>query len=166
MEFEFSPGRRDEKYLGNRTAFDVYLEHTVPGGGEGFIGVEVKYHENLKEAPASTRARVRKVARDSGLFSERSIAILGNPPLQQVWFDHLLALSMLQADEDRWNGNGLFVLLHPSENPECPRAVGEYEQHLRDKKTLQRLTLEDVVGELEHTTDAPWVTEFRKRYLG
>lgn len=38
VDFEWSPGRADPQYLENRSAFDVVVEHTTPGGGLGFIG--------------------------------------------------------------------------------------------------------------------------------
>ena len=40
VRFEWSPGRRERRYLGNRTAFDAVLLHTTPTGGRGFIGIE------------------------------------------------------------------------------------------------------------------------------
>jgi hypothetical protein len=166
LEFEHSPGRGDPRYLGNRTAFDVYLEHAVPGGGSGFIGIEVKYHEDLQEPPSETRDRVLQVARASNLFSEESINALREPPLQQVWFDHLLALSMLQTDAASWAGNGLFVFLHPVANEACYRVVNAYERHLQNHRTFQRLTLEEVVGALRVTSGAPWIEAFHQRYLG
>lgn len=165
VEFEHSPGRRDPKYLGNRTAFDVYLEHSVPGGGTGFIGIEVKYHENLEVERAETRDRVLEVARESGAFAEDSVPLLRAPPLQQVWFDHLLALSMLQADSKRWNGNGLFVFLHPVANEACYRIVNAYERHLRGPRTFQRLTLEEAVAALRVASGGSWVNAFSRRYL-
>jgi hypothetical protein len=165
VAFEWSPGRRNERYLGNRTAFDVYLEHTVPGGGEGFVAIEVKYHESLAVPAADTRARIGEVARMSGCFVEQDLAILGAPPQQQVWFDHLLALSMLQADAERWRGNGLFVFMHPVINEECYRVVTEYERHLQDWRSFQRMTLEEAVAALRVTSGAPWVEAFQRRYL-
>jgi hypothetical protein len=165
LEFEHSPGRRDVKYLGNRTAFDVYIEHTAPGGGESFIGIEVKYHENLEVKPAEGRDRVIEVARRSGIFADDSLASLNEPPLQQLWFDHLLALSMLQADEARWHGRGLYVLLHPVANEACYRVAHEYQRHLLDRSTFERLSLEEAVAALQAKADAPWVEAFYRRYL-
>jgi hypothetical protein len=165
MEFEHSPGRGDETYLGNRTAFDVYLEHTTLDGGEGFVGIEVKYHESLEVSAAGNRERIHQVARESGIFAAASLAELSSPPLQQVWFDHLLALSILQADADRWAGSGLFVFLHPVANVASYRVVDRYERLLLDRSTFQRLTLEEVVAALLLVDGRPWVDAFRHRYL-
>ena len=165
IEFEHSPGRGDEAYLGNRTAFDVYLEHTVPGGGGGFIGIEVKYHERLDTGRADNRGRPTEVARRSGLFDEATLEVLDRPPLQQLWFDHLLALSMLQQDDARWGGNGLFVLLHPAANEPCYAVAADYQRLLRRTDSFQRLTLEEMVGVLRLVDDRDWVEAFHDRYL-
>lgn len=91
-----------------------------------------------------------------------SFALARRPPLQQVWFDHLLALSMLQADA--WD-TGLFVFLHPVENAASYRVVDAYQRCLRDGRTFQRLTLEEIVATLRVTLDTPWVDAFADRYL-
>lgn len=84
IEFEHSPGRSDPTYTGTRSAFDVYVEHTTPAGGEGFIGIEVKYHENLQVEPARNHQRLDEVAEQSGVFFDEHLDELRKPPLQQV----------------------------------------------------------------------------------
>ena len=42
VKFEYSPGRGDIKYIGDHSAFDVFVEYTK-GDKKGFIGIEVKY---------------------------------------------------------------------------------------------------------------------------
>jgi hypothetical protein len=166
VEFEHSPGRGNPTYLSNRSAFDVYLEHTVPGGGEGFVGIEMKYHESLAVQAARNHDRITEVAARSGAFDPAALGRLGSPPLQQVWFDHLLALSMLQADAERWGDNALFVFLHPVENAACYDVVGRYEACLRDARSFQRLTLEEVLSSMHSTIGAAWVEAVDERYLG
>jgi hypothetical protein len=83
IEFEHSPGRDDETYLGNRTAFEAYLEHTTPDGGEGFVAIEVKYHESLEVSAAENRDRISQVARASDSFDDASLTALRTPPLQR-----------------------------------------------------------------------------------
>lgn len=162
IEFEHSPGRGDPTYTGTRSAFDVYVEHTTPAGGEGFIGIEVKYHENLQVEPAQNRQRLDEVAEQSGVFFDEHLDELRKPPLQQVWFDHLLALSMLQAG--KWE-SGLFVLLHPVANPACYRVGNRYARALLRADTFQRMTLEEVVAVLQLHSSAEWINAFRHRYL-
>ena len=167
IEFEWSPGRADPRYLDNRSAFDVIVFHTTPAGGRGFVGIEVKYHEDLDVKPAAVRPRCLEVAgaRRYGrtVFGEPVPDELLAKPLQQIWLDHLLALSMLQADDGF--SDGLFVFLHPADNRPCSRAAARYASRLADASTFQPLTLEDVVTAIRRHTSAPWIDAFHDRYL-
>ena len=91
--------------------------------------------------------------------------MLDRPPLQQVWFGHLLALSMLQH-ETGWGGNGLFVLLHPAENQPCYAVAADYQRHLCRTDSFQHLTLEEAVGVLRAVDSRDWVEAFNDRHLG
>lgn len=66
--FEHSPGRRDAKYTGDRSAFDVFVEYKTEEGSRGFAGIEVKYHESLGDAPTPHRDRYDEVAAKMGYF--------------------------------------------------------------------------------------------------
>jgi hypothetical protein len=57
MVFEHSPSRSDSKYSADRSAFDVFLECKTVSAGRGFLGVEVKYHENMLGKAAEHRGR-------------------------------------------------------------------------------------------------------------
>ncbi|MGH9011587.1 MAG: PGN_0703 family putative restriction endonuclease [Acidimicrobiia bacterium] len=162
LEFEWSPGRDDPRYLANRSAFDVYLEHTVSGGGRGFIGIEVKYHENLKVDPARHQQLYEQIAALAGVFVPERLDTLLHPPCQQLWLDHLLALSILQRD--RWD-TGLFVLLHPSANLACTSAWSTYGTCLESEPHAEARTLEELVDALGQCCSEPWVRELAARYL-
>lgn len=164
IEFEYSPGRRSPRYLGNRSAFDAFVVHTTPAGGWGFIGIEVKYHENLKTKAASMEGRpYEKVAKRSKAFDMTSLDRLGRPPLQQIWLDHLLALSMLEA-KDGWE-TGRFVFLYPQMNHQCATAVADYSACLADPSTFQAWNLEILQARVAAHSNAPWVQQFYDRYL-
>jgi hypothetical protein len=62
VRFEHSPGRGDPRYTGDRSAFDVFVEHATPSGARGFVGIEVKYHEGLTEAASSHKPRYDALA--------------------------------------------------------------------------------------------------------
>ena len=162
IEFEWSPGRGDAAYLGNNSAFDVVLFHSTPHGGSGFTGIEVKYHEDLRVKAANHKPRYDEVAAASGVFGLAVSADLGKPPLQQLWLDHLLALSMTQHGDFDF---GRFVVLHPVANLPCARAVADYTNLLADRATFDRRTLEEVVAAITWSTDASWIREFAERYL-
>jgi hypothetical protein len=167
VEFEWSPGRRDPRFLNNNSAFDVAVFHTTPSGQKGFIGIEVKYHENLRVKPAKPKDRYFAVASASRfgveVFGSPVRPELERPPLQQIWLDHLLALAMLQADHTY--AEGLFVLLHPAGNAPCDFAAREYERLLLDSRSFERLTLERIVSVIRETVSPPWVEAFNDRYL-
>lgn len=164
IEFEYSPGRGDSKYLANRSAFDVFVRYRTPAGGPGFLGIEVKYHENLRVKAAELKDRYDDVAERSGVFDDPKHSQLRKRPLQQIWLDHLLALSMLRAG-DGWD-DGLFVLLTPSKNKRCSDVAADYNQLLiDDENTFEIVALEPVVNAIEAETNDAWIKDFRSRYL-
>lgn len=163
IRFEHSPGRSDLTFTGDRSAFDVFIEHTVPTGGTGFIGIEVKYHEDLVVKTAEHRPRYDEVARAMGCFVEAQLPALRRAPLEQIWRDHLLAGSMLATGE--WAA-GLYVFLYPEGNVHCARAAASYAECLTNGTTFEAVTLERIVAELARHTDAGWVLELHDRYLG
>ena len=54
IRFEWSPGRGDERFTGDHSAFDVFVAYETDRGAAAFLGIEVKYHEGLTERPSST----------------------------------------------------------------------------------------------------------------
>lgn len=163
--FEHSPGRHDPKYTFDGTAFDVYVEHTTPTGGRGFVAFEVKYHEDLDVKPAKHRPRYDEVTAAMGCFDPRRVSNLKRKPLEQLWRDHMLAGSMLLDLTAGWE-SGLYVFLHPDGNEACRSAVRSYREILVDSHTFDALALEAVVDAIERETEAPWAAELRKRYFG
>jgi hypothetical protein len=94
LRFEWSPGRLDPSYLGNRSAFDAAFLLDVPDGTKGVVGVETKYHEHAQaeDRPRPDRLRrYREVTERSGLFKPGWDQFLVGTDLQQLWLDHLLA---------------------------------------------------------------------------
>lgn len=147
VKFEHSPGRRDVSFLGNGSAFDVAFEIEQGSGAHAFIGVETKYHEHTKPEAVprpDLLARYADVAERSGAFVDGWRAHLIGTDLQQIWQDHLLALSMLQHPSRRWSW-GRFVLVYPSENPSFGRAAAAYRSVLRDASTFEARTIEDLL---------------------
>ena len=163
IEFEWSPGRGDERYTGDRSAFDVYLRFRRDDGADGFLGIEVKYHENLDSQNNDYRPRYKDVAARMGCFREDALECLQKPgPLQQMWRDHLLAGA--HADVDGFD-DAIFVFLYPEVNTPCAVAVDAYQGYLTDRRTFQAWTLDAFVASLMSHTNAQWVRQFHTRYL-
>ena len=167
IEFEWSPGRGRKKFTGDRSAFDVYVTYESGKNKKGFMGIEVKYHENLSGQPAVLIGRHERIARRSRVFDTACMPRLARMPLQQVYRDHLLALSMLQA-EIGFN-EGCFVFLYPRDNAYCSRAVEKYSSCLEKgeaEPTFEPWTLEGLVKSIKSVTKRKWIRRFEQRYLG
>lgn len=164
IEFEHSPGRGNAKYTGDSSAFDVYVEFLNSAGEKGFIGIEVKYHENLKNKPAEMKERYFEVASEMECFRDNCLGELQISPLEQIWRDHLLAGSLLNSEGDDFK-EGLFVFLNPKDNPHCQEAVNEYRKCLTDDNTFLSWTLEDVTEAIKRNTKDNWIDELIDRYL-
>ncbi|MDE2641065.1 MAG: hypothetical protein OXI03_10870 [Chloroflexota bacterium] len=164
IEFEHSPGRGDPRFTGDRSAFDVFIEFEGPRG-PGFLGIEVKYHENLKGGTSKDNDRYHEIADAMGVFDPTRRGQLLGEPLQQIWRDHLLAGS-LRLDGPSGYDDGAFVFLYPAQNKACADAIGEYAACLTNKDSLIVWALEEVVAALRAATDAAWVEAVADRYLG
>ena len=163
IEFEWSPGRGDVRYTGDRSAFDVYVRYDGDAGRQGFFGFEVKYHENLEDRRGYFRPRYEEVATDMGCFRKEQLRTLREPgPLQQIWRDHLLVGSHRRVDGFN---EACFVLVYPEVNAACASALELYKNCLVECDTFDAWTLEEFVDCLGRHTDAEWVREFQDRYL-
>jgi hypothetical protein len=162
IEFEHSPGRRDPRYTADRSAFDVYVEYESIGGKKGFLGIEVKYHEDMNDALASHRERYDQVAQGMGCFHANHLPDLRMKPINQLWRDHMLAGSMLLADGRK---EGTFVVLYPAANSHAAAAIQRYQACLADSSTFATWTLESFVAALEAEGAGGLPGELKDRYL-
>ena len=166
VRFEWSPGRRRPgEYLENRSAFDVAFELTLADGSLGVIGVETKYHERCKAESVPGEDRLRRykhVSATAGVFTHEAMHKVTGTHLQQIWLDHLLALSMLQHTNPQWKWVK-FVLVHPERNPSYARAAESYRALLKDSATFEVCTIESVLAAMGSAPEV--VDAFRKRYL-
>lgn len=162
IRFEHSPGRGDPRYTGDRSAHDVFVEYTR-GHQRGFVGIEVKYHEDLSDAAATLKPRYEEVADAMAIFRADRRPLLRTTPLQQIWRDHLLAGSIVGAADGF--DEGAFGYLYPRDNLRCDAAVRAYIDCLEDATTFIPWTLEDFVAALRSVGNRPWIEAFHDRYL-
>ena len=167
IEFEWSPGREDIRYTGDKSAFDIYVKYKGAKGRRGFLGIEVKYHENLTEDTKNSYPkhsdRYDKIAKEMDCFHKKGLQELRQAGrLQQMWRDHLLVGA--HRKEDKFD-EACFVFLYPEVNTACSSAVEEYGKCLSDIDTFDAWTLDDFVACLKRHTDAEWVRLFHDRYL-
>ena len=169
VKFEYSPGRGDIKYIGDHSAFDVFVEYTK-GNKRGFIGIEVKYAESLKEetkdkANKNFKEQYATLTNTCGLFKPDSVDLLRHPPLSQIWRDHLLCIATRQDYDE-----GFFVFLFPSKNSHCQKGVDGYKQYLAfgndEQNCFYPSYLDDFINSMSTISTADWATELKQRYLG
>jgi len=161
IAFEYSPGRGDARYLNDRSAFDVFVHCRTADGGTGFLGIEVKYHEDLTGTADENKERYDEVADQMGCFAEDRGRLKASP-LQQIWRDHLLAgITRIVDNYD----DGMFVMLYPQNNPRVSSAIDNYRAQLLSDETFAAWTMEDLVDKLREHSNAPWIELFRERYL-
>lgn len=165
VQFEWSPGRTDEQYLGNRSAFDVAFHLKLHDGRTGALGIETKYHEHAQreEIPKNHKLeRYVTVTNKSGIFKNDALRSILGTDLQQIWLDHLLALSMLQHPSQEW-GWAKFVLVCPEQNVSFIDATKRYAECLSDATTFDVKTIESLLD--AHILPPEMAAAFRDRYL-
>ncbi len=174
--FEHSSGRGDCKYTCDHSAFDVFVTYKSVSNRLGFIGIEVKYSENLKDAPSKHKPRYEELTLKSKLFKEGSIDILKHRPVQQIWRDHLLSIAHLTHANEGFD-EGFFIYLFPKKNEECQLAVNKYVSLFKSfdaesRKYNEILTgfyiryLDDFMLNLNQMVGKEWTRELIERYLG
>jgi hypothetical protein len=173
--FEWSPGRRDRRWLDDGTAFDVaiFVEH---GASKAVIGIETKYHEHAaavplmqvdkktkEKTPRVIKDRYLEVTKKAKLFDEATLrSDVWAKPLEQLWRDHLLALACAQ-DPDGWTP-ARYVLVAPAGNPAWSTASRDYLDICTSAEgTFELRTVEQLLASAEDLL--PHAPSFRARYL-
>ncbi|KRC68282.1 hypothetical protein ASE30_20810 [Achromobacter sp. Root83] len=164
--FEWSPMRRKPgRFLENGSALDVAFELDLGGGKKGILGVETKYHEHCKREKPTQSAReqrYRKITEDSQAFVPGAADHFLKSDLQQIWQDHLLALSLPLDESGTWSW-AAFSLVYSSANPSF-RRVGElYRPWLRDEASFLTTTIEQMLD--ANVLPADINHGLRERYL-
>lgn len=171
VKFEYSPGRGNTDYTGDHSAFDVFIEYCNKGKN-GFIGIEVKYVESLREeskkqAADTFRKHEKEYTRltTENIFKPNAIEFVKQIPLSQIWRDHLLSIAT-KKDYDE----GFFVFLFPKANTHCQSGVDNYIKQLisdnEERTGFYPRHLDDFINLLSQLHNSDWTTELKQRYLG
>jgi hypothetical protein len=162
--FEHSPGRGNPRFTGDYTAFDALIRYARADGRKGFVAIEVKYSESMREPEAKLRPRYDDLSEASGLFINPAERALRTNPLQQLWREHLLAQTMI---DNGLYDEGYFVLIAPDLNWHVQNAAEIYSSQLRDldesKARFVNLTLEKVIEAIRRK-DSAHADALHRRY--
>lgn len=150
--FEHSPGRRQERFLNDGTAFDLAIRVITPEGEDGTIFVETKYSEDMSGPAARLRDRYDEVSRSVGLFVNPDSQMLRSLALEQLWREHMLA--QLTVDQGL-TPRAMFITIGPRLNRRVMAAFRVYENELIDaddqdanRVAFQAFTLERFIDAL------------------
>lgn len=165
IEFEYSPGRRNPKYTGDSSAFDVFVEYENKLNQKCFFGIEVKYAEDLNDEPATHKDSYVYISEKSEIFEMSNLPNLKEKPIQQVWRDHLLTLSLFVTNNDYKIGD--FIYLYPSENLNCKLGIEKYKSTFKEsiETYFKPLTIEKLVETIKNHCSDKWIIDFENRYL-
>lgn len=164
IEVEWAPD--PSTHLGDRTAFDAFVDYRTVRGRRAFLGVETKYIEDpFGERKSYTSARYTAVTNDpaSG-FKPGAHRRLADPATNQLWRNALLAHSLRSTHEF---DDGHMVVLSCTGNESVPAATEALARELHDPTQLLRSALyEDLIATLANEPElSSWAAKFRRRYL-
>ncbi len=135
IRFEWAPDPKED-YLGDKTAFDTYIQYHDRNGRTAGIGIEVKYTEHGYRIGASEAARVAdkgsrywEVTRVSGQFLNQDNELLGHDDMRQIWRNHLLGLAMCQRGEI---SEFTSIILYPEGNEHFGVVIPKYQHLLKE----------------------------------
>lgn len=168
--FEHSEWRENKNFTGDKSAFDVFIEYKKDNK-IGFLGIEVKYAESLRE---ETKSRAHEIFENhkkeylvlttNKIFKNGFVESLAIPPLSQIWRDHLLALAVLK---NKVYDEGCFIFLYPRINTACETAISEYKKILvsSNETHFKSMYLDDYINTLHKIANTEWSKELKERYL-
>ena len=125
--FEHSPGRKNEKYLNDRSAFDAAVFVKTPENDDGVIYLELKYTENLDHATKPWKPRQLQALREVGLYKNPDNPILSVGPLEQLTREHM---TCVLAIANGATSRACFVGIGPSLNRRVQAAFRIYQNEL------------------------------------
>ena len=171
LEFEWAP-KPAENYLDDNTSFDTYIEARDEHGKLTGIGIEVKYTERGYPIGRTEKKRVNdsnslywKVTRNSKAFNNNDTEVLAQNNLRQIWRNHLLGLSMIQAGKiDQF----VLITIYPSGNRYIAESISRYQDLLTNEAKIGCLgvTFEDYFAGIEGDSDIlKWKEYLENRYI-
>lgn len=169
IAWEHSPGRRDPRYLQDRSAFDLAIHIATPQGEAGIVYVEVKFTEDMaSNAPARWRDRYAQALHDVQLYKNPESPILRSAPIEQLMREHSLAqLSVDNGDIPR----AMFIAFGPRLNRQAHAAFMVYANELRPipegdrtRVPFRHFTLETFINALDAAGDPDTAKRLWQRY--
>lgn len=166
VRIEYSPSPIEE-YLGDRTAFDAFVEFVDADGEKGFIGIETKLSEPFSQKVYDT-PRYRKLAEATNSPWSGSPHNLADKQWNQLWRNQLLVEATRHHPAKPHGRRGwLAVAYHPAD-PTIEATIKGYRGFLADQSALLDWPFDRILDAFHAASDAvvqPWLNDFADRYL-
>lgn len=161
IEVEWTP--EGPHPLGDRTAFDAFVEYRDAEGERGFVGVETKYTEPFSAADYD-RESYRALTTETTGFRDGAADRLKDAATNQLWRNALLAIAHRKQAGYR---HGHVAVLAVEGDKVAQRAVdGLRAELVRPEELLRAATLDRLVQlAAGDPALADWAAAFRRRYL-
>ncbi|MHC2531874.1 PGN_0703 family putative restriction endonuclease [Bradyrhizobium diazoefficiens] len=166
--WEHSPGRKDPRYLSDRTAFDLAIHVATPEGEPGIVYIEVKLSEELLGPVARWRDRYSEALHEVRLYKDPDSPILRTAPVEQLFREHAVA----QKSVD--NGvvpRAMFIAIGPRLNRRVQAAFKVYANELLPvdpadptRVAFRHFTLEAIIDAIDVAGDGGTADQLWKRY--
>jgi hypothetical protein len=168
VAFEHSPGRRDIRFLADRSAFDVAVHVKTPEGEPGIVYTELKYSEDLTSNPARWRDRYDQALNEVRLYKDPNSPILRSVPVEQLMREHMLAQL---AVNNGVTPRACFVGIGPRLNRRVQAAFQVYANELlpvadtdRSRVPFLHFTLEAFIDAIDVAGDQTTADRLWQRY--
>jgi hypothetical protein len=114
-------------------------------------------------APAQLHSRYEAIAETSDLFVDPANPVLRRNPLQQIFREHCLAQTMIDA---KLYDEGSFIVIYPRLNWQVDRAVAAYAEELSGNGQVRFLpiTLEQMIGAIGAADAVAYAQALHRRY--
>jgi hypothetical protein len=138
LKIEYAPEPK-ERYLNDRTAFDVYIEYTRMDDEKGIIGIETKYTEREyrsgdkeKRETEDSKSKYYEITKKSNVYKEEFIDKLKEDNYRQIWRNHLLGESILINNFEKYK-YFISITIFPDKNKHFKKVSKEYKDFLKDE---------------------------------
>jgi len=156
------------EYLNDKTAFDAFVELSLPGGRHGFVGIETKLTEPFSQSHREYDDYKEWIEKPDSPWRKESWGLFSTIRYNQLWRDHLLAVALKDRKNYEW---GFLMLVRHPLDTHCSETKDIYCQLLKQEDysfldlPLDECNVEKIHQVLHDTSQKRWLDEFKRRYL-
>ncbi|MCL2809294.1 MAG: hypothetical protein FWD24_04405 [Treponema sp.] len=176
LKIEYAPQPK-EKYLNDKTSFDVYIEYTRDDDKKGIIGIEIKYTERGYKIGKKECIEINnyesiyyEITNKSNVYKDEIIIKLQDDDYRQIWRNHLLGESILIKNTDKFK-YFTSITFYPQKNEHFNIVSKQYKNFLKEehKDKCLFITYEKLMELLsKHCPDdnyKKWIEYLNTRYI-